>query len=168
MEKKSIRIIKIRTIKTKVPDSFSPDKIFIKNELRDFVPVFCRWLRKSGLDEILQLVNVIKGEMSLIGPRPLMESDLHFMKKYEPDYFLRRSKIKSKPGISGYWQIYGDREKGTQNLVELDEFYEKNKSISLDLHIIVKTFYILLTATHSDAIISAVNKTHLYSYPIYE
>lgn len=168
MEKKSVRIIKIRTIKNKTPDNSGSGKIFIKNELKDFVPVFCRWLRKSGLDEILQLVNVIKGEMSLIGPRPLMEDDLHFIKNYEPGYYLKRAKIKSKPGISGFWQIYGDRGKGTQNLVELDEFYEKNKSIFLDLHIIIKTFYILLTASHSDAIIHSTEKTDMYTQPIYE
>ena len=116
------------------------NEIFRNEEYANCVPAFCKWLRKSGLDEILQIFNVLKGEMSLVGPRPLLLREFNLMKKENPDLYKRREKINSLPGITGYWQIYGERERGAKNLVELDEFYDRNKSLLLDLKIILKTF----------------------------
>ena len=113
------------------------------------------WLRKTGLDEITQLINVLKGEMSLVGPRPLTISDLEIMKKYEPEIHKRRQQLQSKPGITGYWQIFGDRNKGLENLLLLDEFYESKKSLLFDLKLIMSTIVLVMTAKHSDSIIDA-------------
>ena len=156
LDKKFIRIIKIRTIKDSKQFrelEQASDKIFIKKEYREFVPAFCKWLRKTGLDEMLQVINVLKGEMSFAGPRPLLETELIIMKEHEPSYYNRRKAINSKPGITGFWQINGDRLKGTKNLIELDEVYEKKKSFLFDLNILLKTFFIIITASHSDAIV---------------
>jgi len=155
---RKIRMIKIRTIKGTVPMLESVNSsggILFRHDLKKYVPPFCRWLRKSGLDEITQLINVLKGEMSLVGPRPLTIADLEIMKKYEPEIYRRREALKSKPGITGYWQIFGDRNKGLENLVILDEYYEKNKSLLLDLKLLLSTIVLVMTAKHSDSIIDS-------------
>ena len=155
---RKIRMIKIRTIKGTVPELEvvnGSGGILYRRDLKKYVPPFCRWLRKSGLDEIMQLINVLKGEMSLVGPRPLTISDLKIMKEYEPKIYKRRERLKSKPGITGYWQIFGDRSKGLENLVALDEYYENNKSLLLDLKLLLSTIVLVMTAKHSDSIIDS-------------
>jgi len=161
LEKNGFKVIKIRTIKSS--DEFkkleeSHKEIFVKTDYEKFVPKFCKWLRKTGLDEILQVINVLKGEMSLVGPRPLPENELILMQMSEPGYYKRRTKINSKPGVTGYWQAFGDRLLGAENLINFDEKYEKEKSFLLDLKIISKTIIISLSASHSDAIIKEKNK----------
>lgn len=71
----------------------------------------------------------------------------------EPKFYYRRTAISSHPGVTGYWQVYGDRTKGSENLVELDEAYENQKSIFLDIKILFKSCLIFLTASHSDSIV---------------
>ena len=168
LEKKAVRIMKIRTIKTADKIDHCASDVFIKEEYEKYVPLFCRWLRKTGIDEIPQLINVIKGEMSIIGPRPLLENDLQRIKKADPVSYQRRTKINSKPGISGMWQVYGERNRGTANLVELDELYENKKSFLLDLKIILVSAFILLTAAHSDSIVKSKVSAGILINPAYE
>lgn len=93
-----------------------------------------RVLRKTGLDELPQLFNVIKGEMSLIGPRPPLQSETKFYKRWQ----LRRLSVK--PGISCSWQIMPDRNNiKFENWMKLDLAYIDNWSPALDLKILVKT-----------------------------
>lgn len=157
LEKQNIKIWKIRTIKES--ENFrnlesKTKKIFTKPGYEQYIPPFCRWLRKSGIDEVPQLINVIKGELSLVGPRPMIEKDLLLMQANEPEIYKLRTMLNSKPGITGYWQLYGEREKGAKNLVKLDTFYEINKSFFLDFKIVIKTIFVMLGATHSDSIVS--------------
>ena len=155
---KRIRMFKIRTIKGTEPileSANSSGEILFRHDLKKYVTPFCGWLRKSGLDEITQLINVLKGEMSLVGPRPLTITDLNIMKKYEPEIHRRREKLKSRPGITGYWQIFGDRKKGLENLVALDEYYERERSFLLDLKLLLSTMVLVMTAKHSDSIIDS-------------
>jgi len=126
-----------------------------RQDLKKYVNPFCTWLRKSGLDELVQLINVLKGEMSLVGPRPLTITDLQIMKNFEPEIHRRREEIKSQPGITGYWQIFGDRNKGLQNLILLDEYYDMNKSFALDLKLFFSTIVLVMTAKHSDSIVDS-------------
>ncbi len=156
IEKRRIKVYKIRTIKSSqefLKLEVASSNIFFKENFREYVPGFCALLRKNGMDEILQLINVIKGEMSIVGPRPLLESDLKIMQTMEPEFYLRRTDINSLPGITGYWQVFGDRKKGSQSLVELDEAYEKQKSFFFDAKIMLKSILIILTASHSDSIL---------------
>jgi lipopolysaccharide/colanic/teichoic acid biosynthesis glycosyltransferase len=97
-----------------------------------------RWLRKTSLDELPQLWNVIKGEMSLVGPRPIVESE---MERYgeDLDYYLE-----TKPGMTGLWQISGRNDTGYEERVYLDSWYAKNWSMWMDLVILIKTTRIVL------------------------
>jgi len=92
-----------------------------------------RWLRKWSLDELPQLWNVLKGEMSLVGPRPPLPNEVA---SYE-DWHLDRLEVP--PGITGLWQVRGRSELGFDDYVRLDLFYIENWSIAYDLFILVKT-----------------------------
>ncbi len=161
LESNKIKMVKIRTLKG--DDHLNnmqkdPDSVLYKHELKKYVPAFCRWLRRSGLDEITQLINVIKGEMSLVGPRPLTSEDLQTIKKTSPELYKRRKNIKSKAGITGSWQLFGERSKGFENLIALDEYYEKSKSFLYDLKLLAFTFVISMIAMHSDSILENNSK----------
>jgi lipopolysaccharide/colanic/teichoic acid biosynthesis glycosyltransferase len=90
-------------------------------------------LRRSGLDELPQLWNVLKGEMSLVGPRMITPREL---KKYGDASWIF-SEVK--PGLTGYWQTSGDQQAGYGQRVEMDLFYADNRSLWFDLKILIKT-----------------------------
>ena len=95
-------------------------------------------LRKTSLDELPQLINVLRGEMSLVGPRPIVEDEI---KKYGEyfEYF-----IATKPGITGLWQVSGRNDIEYNERVQLDVWYVRNWSIELDLEILIKTIVVVL------------------------
>jgi len=111
------------------------DKVFykIKNDFR-ITPVG-RIIRRLSVDELPQLFNVLKGEMSLVGPRPPLPYEVA---KYK-SWHLRRI-LKLKPGITGLWQVEGRSQTTFDEMVRLDIRYLKHFSLRLDLKIIVKTF----------------------------
>ncbi len=92
------------------------------------------WLRKTSLDELPQLVNVLKGEMSLIGPRPLLMEYLPFYSDEE------RKRHETKPGITGWAQVRGRNQLGWGQRMEDDIYYVVHQSLLLDLRIMVLTF----------------------------
>lgn len=92
-----------------------------------------RFLRATGLDELPQIFNIIRGEMSLVGPRPMSESDL----TYYRDMLLKRAA--SPPGITGQWQLSGKTRATFHEMLELDVKYAEHMSFWNDLKIIVKT-----------------------------
>ncbi|WP_244093906.1 sugar transferase [Jeotgalibacillus sp. R-1-5s-1] len=97
-----------------------------------------KFLRKTSLDELPQLINVLKGEMSLVGPRPIVEEEL---KKYgeRSDEFLTVA-----PGVTGYWQVCGRSEIGYPERVNIELYYVYHQSLTLDVKILVKSiFYVL-------------------------
>ncbi len=97
-----------------------------------------RWLRKSSLDELPQIFNIIKGNMSFIGPRPIMLRE----KKYYGKSF--RYYIKTTPGITGLWQISGRSDTKFKDRAKLDRYYISNKSLKINLWILYKTFLVIL------------------------
>jgi exopolysaccharide biosynthesis polyprenyl glycosylphosphotransferase len=103
----------------------------IKNDPR--VTRVGRWIRKYSIDELPQLFNVLKGDMSLIGPRPPLP---HEVEKYT-DYHWRRLDVK--PGISGLWQVSGRSDLSFEEWVNLDIYYIENWSIALDIKILLRT-----------------------------
>ncbi|MCX6168724.1 MAG: sugar transferase [Ignavibacteriales bacterium] len=126
------------------------NEVFLMPKMETHLNAFACWLRKSGLDELPQIYNILLGEMSFIGPRPLMIKDLEILKAQSSFYYNLREKIISKPGITGIWQIIGDRSRGAENLVGLDLFYEEKKSSLLDLIILFSTIPMILFAKNSD------------------
>ncbi|KAA3616731.1 MAG: sugar transferase [Calditrichaeota bacterium] len=92
-----------------------------------------RFLRRSSLDELPQLINVLKGDMSLVGPRPELE---FIVQKYDAYQSLR---LEVKPGITGIWQLQGSRKKHIHEDVHLDLEYIQNQSIRTDFTILLKT-----------------------------
>ncbi len=160
LEQTPFMLYKFRTLS--LPEDFDTskvsDEILLKPELFSSILKSGYWLRKTGLDELPQIFNILTGKMSFIGPRPLTLQDLEKLKTGSPSLYSIRRKIKSKPGISGVWQIYGRRELGIKNLVEFDYFYEKNKNLTLDIKILYKTILLILTANNADAIIPQAPK----------
>lgn len=92
-----------------------------------------RWLRRTSLDELPQLFNVLRGDMSLVGPRPEMP---FIVETYTP---LHRQRLEAKPGITGVWQISAFRGEPIHHNIEYDLFYLENRSLLVDLAIIVRT-----------------------------
>lgn len=90
-------------------------------------------LRKSSIDELPQLINVLKGDMTLVGPRPIIESEI---KKYSKQFALY-SKVS--PGMTGLWQISGRSSTSYKRRVELDVYYIRNWSFWFDLYILTRT-----------------------------
>lgn len=92
-----------------------------------------RFLRRTSLDELPQLINVLKGEMSMVGPRPIIDDELK-------EYGERKSHFLSvKPGVTGYWQVSGRSAVGYPERVDVELYYVYHQSIWLDLKIIVNT-----------------------------
>jgi Undecaprenyl-phosphate galactose phosphotransferase WbaP len=98
------------------------------------------WLRRYSLDELPQLWNVIKGDMSLVGPRPIVAAEIP---KYGLGYNLY---TRVRPGITGLWQVSGRNNTTYEERVAFDEYYVRNWSIWLDSYILARTAKVVLTA----------------------
>ena len=97
-----------------------------------------KFLRFTSLDELPQIFNVFKGDMSFIGPRPIVKSEI---KKYGKDF---KKAFSMKPGISGLWQVSGRNNLSYNKRVELDIFYAANINLFLDFKIFLKTIIVIL------------------------
>ena len=102
------------------------------------VTKFGRFIRKTSLDELPQLWNVLKGEMSLVGPRPSLQREVSQYTKYDEQRLL------VKPGCTGLWQINGRSNIGFSEMVMLDLEYIEKRSIYIDFKIIYRTFFVIL------------------------
>ncbi len=128
---KPFRIMKFRTMFVKSARyEFSP-----KDSGDPRITGVGRFLRKTGLDELPQLLNVLKGDMSLVGPRPEME---FIVKEYSE---IQKERLKVKPGITGLWQISEHRRAPIHENMEYDLYYIENQSLLLDLAILLRTFF---------------------------
>ena len=99
----------------------------------DRLPPFGRFLRSSSLDELPELINVLKGDMSLVGPRPLL---MQYLDRYTPEQ-ARRHEVK--PGITGWAQVNGRNAISWEEKFQLDVWYVNNRSLLLDLKILWMT-----------------------------
>ncbi|MGG0307057.1 sugar transferase [Priestia megaterium] len=100
-----------------------------------------RFLRKTSLDELPQLLNVIKGEMSLVGPRPVVVDEL---KEYNEKLGIFLS---VKPGVTGYWQVCGRSQVGYPERAELEFYYAEYQSAKMDISILIKTIKLVINRT---------------------
>jgi lipopolysaccharide/colanic/teichoic acid biosynthesis glycosyltransferase len=92
-----------------------------------------RWLRELSLDELPQLLNVLAGQMSLVGPRPL------YLRQAERWDERQRRRLRVRPGLTGYAQVYGRGDLTHEEKIELDLHYVDNRSLRLDLWIVLRT-----------------------------
>jgi lipopolysaccharide/colanic/teichoic acid biosynthesis glycosyltransferase len=97
-----------------------------------------RFLRSWSIDELPQLWNVLRGEMSLVGPRPVIEYEV----EQYPDWYLRRFAVK--PGLTGLWQVSGRNEKTYEEMVRYDIEYAERRSLWLDLRILARTALVVM------------------------
>jgi lipopolysaccharide/colanic/teichoic acid biosynthesis glycosyltransferase len=98
-----------------------------------------RWIRRWSLDELPQLFNVVKGDMTLVGPRPAIPYEVS---EY-PNWYRQRFTVK--PGLTGYWQVSGRSERTYEEMVRLDIEYAERRSLGLDLLILLKTPWVVLS-----------------------
>jgi lipopolysaccharide/colanic/teichoic acid biosynthesis glycosyltransferase len=98
-----------------------------------------RILRRFSIDEVPNLVNVLRGEMAIVGPRPTIEAQVA---GYNP---FQRRRLQVKPGITGWAQVQGRAGIPWEERIELDVWYVENRSIALDLRILAKTFALLVS-----------------------
>jgi len=97
-----------------------------------------RFLRKTSLDELPQFINVLRGEMTLVGPRPPLAYELAHYKEWH------RGRLAVKPGLTGLWQVSGRSTVPFDEMVMLDLYYIENWSLALDLKIILRTVPVML------------------------
>jgi exopolysaccharide production protein ExoY len=116
----------------------------IKNDPR--ITTVGKFIRKYSLDEIPQLVNVLKGEMSLVGPRPYYPEELEKQQNIYPQTKrLVKEVLSVKPGITGYWQVSGRSEVKFDKRIQMDANYAHKKSVLLDIWVILKTPWAMIS-----------------------
>lgn len=135
LNKKEFLIYKFRTMKINTPE-LATDKF---SNPESYLTKVGNILRKTSVDELPQLINIIKGEMSFVGPRPALYNQYELIE-------LREQKDVNKcvPGITGYAQINGRDTINDSDKVRYDEYYVKNKSFKMDMHIVFRTFFKVL------------------------
>jgi Bacterial sugar transferase. len=143
--------IEIYKFRSMVVDSDNFEKYFTKEQMKHFKENFKlendpritkigKFLRKSSLDELPQLINIIKGQMSIVGPRPIVKDEVKKYGIYADTYFS------VKPGLTGLWQVCGRSNTTYEERVQLDVKYVQNRSLLNDLKIILKTFGAVVTS----------------------
>jgi len=100
---------------------------------------FGAWLRRTSIDELPQLINVLRGDMSLVGPRP----EMPFVVEQYDEWQKRRLSVR--PGMTGLWQILGRKDLPMQENLQYDFYYIRNQSLLFDLSIMVRTIGVLLS-----------------------
>ncbi|WP_375539876.1 sugar transferase [Clostridium chauvoei] len=96
-----------------------------------------KFIRKTSIDELPQLINILKGEMSLVGPRPSLPQEV---KEFEP-WMMKRLEVK--PGLTCYWQVSGRNNIDFEDCMKLDIKYVETRCLLLDIKLIFKTFFVL-------------------------
>ena len=111
----------------------------LKNDPR-VIPGIGRFLRRTSLDELPQLWNVLAGDMSLVGPRPLPQ---YHLDQFEDEFLQLRETMP--PGITGQWQVYSRNDGGPEMFQKWDTYYIRNWSIRLDMQILLRTPWVVLS-----------------------
>lgn len=125
----------------KIADEYHKNKK-LKNDPR--ITKVGKIIRKTSLDEIPQFINILKGEMSLVGNRPYLPREKEDMGKYYNDI------VKTKPGLTGYWQVSGRSNVSFKHRLKLEQYYSNNHTLKLDIEIIFKTVKVVLGMKGAD------------------
>ena len=128
----------------KLYEQYKKNSYKLKNDPR--ITRVGRFLRRFSLDELPQILNVLRGEMSLAGPRAYYDDELENQQKVYPETKKYVEEIlKAKPGITGYWQVTGRSEVNFDKRVKMDANYLRKKSIWQDILIILKTPWAMIS-----------------------
>lgn len=130
-DSKPFYIYKFRSMKTDAPNMATND---LKNP-EVYITRVGKFIRKTSIDELPQLFNILKGDMSIVGPRPVIEKERDLL-QLRREYYID----KIKPGVTGWAQINGRDNLDTEEKVKYDKEYLYNRSIKFDVYIIFKTF----------------------------
>ena len=155
---KSFRLYKFRSmmVKADVLERTDPrfKKVFIEKRTKGNYKVMKdprvtpigKFIRKHSIDEIPQLINVLKGEMSIVGPRAYLPDELEEQTgKYPNTKDLVKEVLKIKPGITGFWQVTGRSAVNFDKRIEMDAFYARKKSLVFDILILLKTPWAMIS-----------------------
>ena len=129
LNSKPFKLLKFKTMK----DAFDNDGVPLPDSVR--LTKIGSYVRSVSLDEFLQLINVLKGDMSLVGPRPLL---MQYISRYSPEQAKRHN---VKPGITGWAQVNGRNAISWEQKFKLDVEYVEKQSFALDCKILWKTFF---------------------------
>lgn len=145
---KRFTMYKLRSMKINAPDLRNPDGSTYNSEDDPRVTSIGKFIRKTSIDELPQILNVLKGDMSFVGPRPTL---------YNNDYNnfeeQRKKRYQARPGITGYTQAYYRNSIGQEEKFKYDRWYVDNISFKLDIKVLIKTF------------VSVVKKENIYITP---
>jgi exopolysaccharide production protein ExoY len=104
-----------------------------------------KFIRKHSIDEMPQLINVLAGDMSLVGPRPYLPDELEEQQeKYPGTEDFVKDTLTVKPGITGYWQVSGRSNVDFDKRIEMDAYYARKKSLWLDFLVMIKTPWVMI------------------------
>ena len=131
---KEFKIYKLRSMKVNAPDLVMEDGSTYNGEDDPRLTKVGKWLRKTSMDEMPQFLNVLKGDMSVIGPRPDLQRETELYEGNEGEKLLVR------PGITGYAAVYGRNSIPWKERLKLDVYYVHNLSFALDVKVFFKTF----------------------------
>ncbi|MGV2874566.1 sugar transferase [Macrococcus capreoli] len=131
LNNKIFKIYKFRSMKKETPN-VSTDKLKDSNQ---FITKPGHIIRKTSIDELPQLINILKGDMSFVGPRPALYNQYDLIEER-----TKRNIHTIRPGLTGYAQVMGRDNISDEDKIKYDEYYLKNRSFKLDLQIIFKTF----------------------------
>jgi exopolysaccharide biosynthesis polyprenyl glycosylphosphotransferase len=142
---REFRLLKFRTMQADaesrrealMAESRDPDWLLLDRDPR--ISRIGRFLRRVSLDELPQLINVVRGEMSMVGPRPLMEDDDRRVHGWA------RSRLDLTPGLTGLWQVLGRTSIPFEEMVKLDYLYVSNWSLWEDIRLILRTFSVVVS-----------------------
>lgn len=136
---KRFTMFKLRSMKINAPDLRNPDGSTFNSTDDPRVTKIGKFIRKTSIDEMPQLLNVLKGDMSLVGPRPTLYSN-----KYLTFDEQTKKRFKVRPGVTGYTQAYYRNSIGQEEKFRHDTWYVDNISFLLDVKVIFKTFFSVL------------------------
>lgn len=134
-------VVNAEELKEKLANERNGPMFKIKNDPR--ITKVGRFIRKTSIDELPQLVNILKGEMSIVGPRPSLPEEV---KEFE-EWMLKRLNVK--PGLTCYWQVSGRNDIEFNEWMELDIKYVDDRNILIDAILIIKTFFVLFGDSHA-------------------
>ena len=160
---KPFQMIKFRSMRTDAEE----DGARLMSQEDDRITKIGRKLRNSHMDELPQLINVLRGEMSLVGPRPERQDFADFYQTRIPEFSDR---LKVKGGLTGYAQIYGKYNTAAEDKIKYDLYYIYNHSIKLDIKILILTVRILFQKENTEGIpdgeIYAIRRGHTSDNPV--